>query len=203
MPTSRSGSTSPLSAHRAVVLVIDVQERLCAAMPPAVADAVIRNTSTLVATAARFDLPVIVSQQYPRGLGPTVAALEDVLATLPTPARRLDKLEFSVGREPAFSTWATELARAGRDQWLVTGMETHVCVLQSVRDLLAAQPGGRPAEVGLVVDAACSRSKGNWRVGLALAERAGASLSSTETALFELLGRAGTDDFKALSKLIR
>lgn len=198
MPTSRSGSTSPLSAHRAVVLVIDVQERLCAAMPPAVADAVIRNTSTLVATAARFDLPVIVSQQYPRGLGPTVAALEDVLATLPTPARRLDKLEFSVGREPAFSTWATELARAGRDQWLVTGMETHVCVFQTVRALRS-----RGHEVIVLADAVASRAEGNWKNGLELCARTGATIANTETVVFDLLGKAGTDDFKALSRLIR
>jgi nicotinamidase-related amidase len=80
-------------------------------------------------------------------------------------------------------------------------METHICVWQTVRGLLGR--AGKGASVHVVADACASRSKQSWRVGLGLAERAGAVITTTEVVVFDLLGKAGTDDFKALSKLIR
>ena len=187
-----------LSRSRAALLVVDLQERLIPAMPEEVAGRVLRNTAILIDAAARLGLPIVVSQQYPRGLGPTVPAIEQALAAASAGGaalHRFDKLEFSAAAAPAFSMI---LPRLDRDQWIVTGMEAHVCVYQSARDLAA-----RGAAVHVVADAVCSRTKASWRTGLALAERAGALPTSTEVCVFDLLGRAGTDEFRALSKAIK
>ena len=90
-------------------------------------------------------------------------------------------------------------AKGDRRQWIVCGTEAHVCVYQTVRDLTKLTS----ASIHVVADAVCSRTKANWRIGLALAERAGAIATSTEVCVFDLLGRAGTDEFRALSKLIK
>lgn len=182
-----------LSRDRAALFVVDIQERLVPAMPEAVAAAVIKNSQILIDTATRLGIPIVVSQQYPKGLGATVAALETTLSG--SKPHRFDKTEFSGASTPEFSALAPKL---GRDQWIVTGMETHVCVYQTARDLV-----GRGYQVHVPVDAVSSRTKSNWRVGLDLIERAGAIPTSTEACVFDLLGRAGTDDFKTLSKLIK
>jgi nicotinamidase-related amidase len=184
-----------LSRARTAVLLVDLQERLAAAMPDEVAARVIRNAVILIETAARLGLPVVVSQQYPRGLGPTAQPIEDALALHKPDLHRFDKLEFSVARAPEFAALAHKL---GRDQWIVCGMEAHVCVYQTARDLVA-----RGWAVHAATDAICSRTKANWRVAVGLLERAGAIPTSTEVCVFELLGCAGTEDFKALSRAIR
>lgn len=180
---------------RAALLIIDVQERLSAAMPADVAAKAVRNIGVLIEMARRFSMPVVVSQQYPKGLGPTVAAIESILGELPA-LHRFDKIEFGCAAAPAF----VEVREAlGNDrQWIVTGMETHVCVYQTVRQLVAA--GDR---VHVMRDAVVSRTKENWKVGLGLMAHAGAVISSTETVLFDVLERAGSDHFKELSKLIK
>ena len=155
----------------------------------------VRNVTILIEAARRFDMPIVVSQQYPKGLGATAPAVETALAGATT-VHRYDKLEFSAACTPDFAA-----LRAGplavRDQWIVAGMETHVCVYQSVRDLT---PYG---EVHVASDAVCSRTKANWRAGLALAERLGAVVTTTEICVFDLLQRAGSPEFKALSKAIK
>ncbi len=186
--------SGPLDASSVALLIVDVQERLIAAMPPDVAAAVERNLITLAATAARFELPVVVSEQYPKGLGrttPSVAgALESVRGVC-----FFEKVEFAATAAPA---WAEAVGPLPRKTWLVAGMETHVCVFQTVRALRAAGH-----DVIVLADAVASRTRTNWQRGLALCEQTGAIAASTETVVFDLLGKAGTDDFKALSKMIR
>jgi nicotinamidase-related amidase len=190
-----------LSRTRAALFVVDIQERLVPAMNEAVAAQVIRNTAILIEAAGRLRLPIVVSQQYPKGLGATVQPIEDALAAagkgiVPgAQLHRFDKVEFSAAATPDFAALAPKL---GRDQWIVTGMEAHVCVYQTARDLVT-----RGYEVHVAADAVCSRTKANWRVGLSLVERAGAIPTSTEVCVFDLLGRAGTDEFKALSKAVK
>jgi len=189
-------SNLSLERGRAALLVIDVQERLAAAMPPDPMAALVRNVCVLIETARRFGLPVVVSQQYPRGLGQTVQPVADALATLPEGSlHRFDKVEFSACAAPASAGLWPRLAR---DTWIVAGMETHVCVYQTVRHL---REGG--AAVHVVRDAVLSRSDENRATGLALIERTGAVITSTEVVVFDLLQKAGTEDFKALSKLVR
>lgn len=196
-----------LGRTRAALFVVDIQERLVPAMPEAIGARVIKNTQILIEAAGRLGLPVIVSQQYPKGLGTTVAALEATLAGANASVHRFDKTEFSGAATPEFGQQSKlppfliktpEGALHERDQWIVTGMEAHVCVYQTARDLVA-----RGYQVHVPIDAICSRTKANWKVGCGLLERAGAIPTSTEVCIFDLLGRAGTDDFKALSKLIK
>lgn len=183
-----------LTPDGCALLVIDVQERLAAAMPDDARAAVERNLITLAAAAERFALPVIVTEQYPRGLGRTTPAVAGALE----PVRgvcTLEKIEFAATAAPA---WREAVADMTRRTWIVTGMETHVCVFQTVRALRAA---GHVVHVA--ADAVASRTAANWKSGLELCARTGAVITNTETVVFDLLGKAGTDDFRALSRLVK
>jgi nicotinamidase-related amidase len=188
-------SHAHVSPHRAAVLIVDVQEKLAAAMPGDALERLVRNVGILAESARRFGVPVVVSEQYPKGLGRTLPAIEEALAPLGELVRRFEKVEFSVDGNATFQTIRRGL---GRDQWLVAGMEAHVCVWQSVRDLR-----NHGDQVHVLADAVTSRSDENRRIGLGLAGQVDAIVSSTEVVVFDLLGKAGSDDFKALSKLIR
>lgn len=194
----------PLLPARACLLVIDIQERLVPAMPPESAERVIKNTSILINAAATFALPIVVSQQYPKGLGPTVAPVADALADAEqrgSAVHRFDKVEFSAAQWSGFHDLPpAQLTGAlmAREQWIVTGMEAHVCVYQTVRDLV-----GPACAVHVVSDAVSSRTKANWRIGLDLMRETGARITSTEVVVFDLLKKAGTEQFKALSKTIK
>ena len=185
-----------LSHARAALLVVDIQERLAPAMPESVLAQLVRNTTILIEAAKRLALPIVASQQYPKGLGATIVPIEAALATAnASRLHRFDKLEFSASSAPAFTALAPAL---DRDQWIVCGMEAHVCVYQTARGLT-----GRGYQAHVVADAVSSRTSANWRIGLGLAEKAGAVITSTEVCVFDLLERAGSDDFKAMSKLIK
>jgi nicotinamidase-related amidase len=163
-------------------------------MPEAALADVMRNAQILITAAAQLGLPIVVSQQYPKGLGGTARPIEDALAKV-RGVHRFDKLEFSAAAAPAFAALAPGL---GRDQWLVCGMETHVCVYQTARDLVA-----RGWAVHVCADAVSSRTPANREIGLRLMAGAGAVITSTEVCVFDLLGRAGSDEFRALSKVIK
>jgi len=192
--TARSGLLEGLSRSRAALLVVDIQDRLLPVMPTDDAARVLRNTALLIQAADQLGLPIVVSQQYPRGLGPTVAAVETALAAAKQ-VHRFDKLEFSTAAAPAFGPLASSL---GRDQWIVCGMETHVCVYQTARDLVAR---GWAAHV--CADTVCSRTPLNWELGLRLMQQAGAVITSAEACVFDLLGRAGSDEFRTLARALR
>ena len=179
---------------RTALLVIDVQERLAAAMPDTVRVQLERNLATLIATAGRFELPIIVSEQYPRGLGRTTPAIQAALDEV-RDVCFFEKVDFAATASPA---WPVAVGDRLINRWIVTGMETHVCVFQTVRALRE-----EAAAVHVVADACASRTKANFKNGLALAAATGAVVTNTETAVFDLLGRAGTDDFRALSKLLK
>jgi nicotinamidase-related amidase len=174
-----------LDRERAALVVIDIQE----AFRPAVGEfeAVARNAAILVQGARALELPVIVTEQYPRGLGETVPEVARALEGIP----RVEKVVFSAARAEGFDL-------DGREQALVCGIESHVCVNQTVLDLL-----DEGVEVHVAADAVSSRTTANRRAGLAKMEAAGALLTSTEMALFELVGRAGTDEFKTIQALVK
>jgi nicotinamidase-related amidase len=190
MPSDRDPSSLVLDRANALLLVIDVQQRLASAMNPAALLQLEKNAAVLIRAARRLDLPIVATEQYPKGLGPTVASLRELL-----PADPMTKLEFSCG---ASKPIAKEILGTGRRQAIVVGMEAHVCVFQTVRDLLR---GG--FSVFLAQDAVISRTDANRATGLHLCEQAGATLSSTEAILFDLLGVAGTPEFKELTALIK
>lgn len=178
-------SARTLDRERAALVVIDVQEAFAKAVEGF--DAVAAQTAILVRGARVLRLPVLVTEQYPRGLGDTV---EPVREALGEDVERLPKTVFSAVRAEGFDL-------QGRDQALVCGIETHVCVNQTVHDLLA---GG--VEVHVAIDAVGSRTAANRDLGLRKMENSGVILTSAETALFELLGEAGTDEFKTIQKLV-
>ncbi|MDP9228014.1 MAG: isochorismatase family protein [Actinomycetota bacterium] len=174
-----------LDPARASLVVVDVQEAFRPAIPDF--ERVAEAAATLIRGAEAIGIPIALSEQYPDGLGETAV---EVAEHLPEGVVPLEKLAFSAAEAEGFSL-------AGRDQALVCGIETHVCVNQTVLDLL-----GSGTEVHVAEDAVGSRSAENKRIGLHRMERAGAVLTSVETALFELLGRAGTAEFKAVQRLI-
>jgi nicotinamidase-related amidase len=177
--------SAKLQPDRTTLVVVDVQEGFRRAIPDF--ERVAKATATLIAGAEAIGIPVVITEQYPKGLGETAA---EVAEQLPDGTEPLEKVCFSAADADGFDL-------GGRDQALVCGIETHVCVNQTVLDLL---DGG--TEVQVVEDAVGSRTEENKRIGLHKMERAGAVLTSVETALFELLGRAGTDEFKTVQKLI-
>jgi len=174
-----------LDPERAALVVIDFQEAFRKAVP--VFDDVAGAAGVLVEGAKAVGIPVVATEQYPKGLGHTVP---EVAEYLPEGVAPIEKLCFSAVEAEGFDL-------GGRDQALVCGVETHVCVSQTALDLLATG-----VDVHVAVDAVGSRSKQNWRLGLEKIERAGAMLSSVEMALFELVRRAGSDEFKRVQKLI-
>ncbi len=169
--------------------MVDVQERLAAVMDQR--EKVLDNCLRLIEGAKVLDVPIAVTEQYPNGLGPTEEELRGALLSY----EPFEKLTFSCCGEPSFTS---ALDALGRRTIILAGMETHVCVLQTALDLLRGGYG-----VHLASDAVCSREKGNWRTGVDLMRDAGVVITSTETVLFQLLGKAGTAEFKAISKLVR
>jgi len=147
------------------------------------------TVSVLVTTAEQMGIPVIVTEQYPQGLGGTVKEIQDNIKEY----QYVEKMDFS-----AFEGLNHLLSTMGRKTLLVTGSETHVCVFQSTRDLVAA--GYR---VQVVKDAVCSRFKANYLNGLELMQGVGAVVTNTETVLFDLMKVAGTPEFKVISRLLR
>lgn len=192
--TESTSAPSRLALNRddTVLLVIDIQQRLGAAMEPARFERLVKNAGILIQTAKTLGLPVLVTEQYPRGLGHTVPALAELL---PEDATPIEKVAFSCG---AVKELASKLFSLKRRQVIVVGMETHVCVFQTVRDLVA---GGYAPFVAR--DAVLSRTTENYDTGLELMRESGATISSTETIVFDLLGAAGTPEFKALSPLVK
>jgi nicotinamidase-related amidase len=177
-----------LQRNEAALLVVDVQEKLAAAMQPEALERMVKRTAALVEGARVLGLPIVYTEQYPKGLGPTVAVLQERLTGLVA----VEKVRFSA---------VDDRVRAqlrGRHQVLVAGMETHICVYQTVRAL---------AEDGVLAvvcaDAVLSRFDVDLKVGLQLASDAGAMVATVETALFDLLGEAGTPEFKRISAAIR
>lgn len=176
-----------MSAADTGLLVIDVQEKLMAKIPAA--DAVIRNIAFLIDSARLLGMPVAATEQYPKGLGPTVAELARRLPERP------DKVAFSCCAIPAV---VEGFRRAARPKILLAGIETHVCVLQTALDLLALD-----FRVFVAADAVASRYAGDREFALRRLERAGAVLTTSETAVFEWVGGAGSPHFKEISRLVQ
>jgi nicotinamidase-related amidase len=178
-------SAPRLDRERAVVVVVDVQE----GFRPAVLDfdTVAASVARLVQGANALGIPVRASEQYPKGLG----------ATVPEIAEHLDGVE-PVAKTCFSAADADGFDLGGRTQALVCGIESHICVWQTARGLLE-----QGVEVHVVRDAVSARTAGNRDLGFELIDRAGGHPTSVETALFDLLGAAGSDEFKTVQKIIK
>ena len=179
-------------AADSALLVIDVQTRLAGAMPEADRQQLLRNSTILIKAARALDIPILHTEQYPRGLGHT----EPVLAGLLNEhATCLEKTAFSCCAADGFDAAA---CADGRTQWILCGMEAHVCVLQTAFDLHA-----RGMQIFIVEDAVCSRDPRNRDNGLARLRQAGLMVSNTESVLFEWVKDAEHPWFREMAGLVK
>jgi nicotinamidase-related amidase len=183
---------SRLQRHEALLVVIDVQEKLMPVIDRA--DEVARNIERLVRGCHVLDVPPVLTEQYVKGLGPTIAPLRRVFEET-FGYHPIEKACFSANGAGEFQA---ELRARRKRQILVAGVEAHVCVYQTVTDLLAAG-----YDVTVIADAISSRTAENKAIALQRMTSEGAKLSSTEMVLFELLGVAGTDEFASILKLVK
>jgi len=187
-PASYVRSPELLTVGQSQLLVIDVQEKL---LPLIVnADQLVLNCEKLLRAAEILAVPHYATEQYPGGLGKTIDSLAPLIKQ-PVP----EKLRFSSAEALVLQT---NFTRQNRNQVVVCGMETHVCVLQTTYDLLAM--GYR---VTVVADAVSSRKKSDWQFGLQRLADTGATITTTEAVLFEWCEVAGTDAFKQISKFVK
>jgi nicotinamidase-related amidase len=180
-----------LDPARCALVVIDVQQKL---LPPIhEKERLLRNSELLIRLAAILSLPVLVTTQYAKGLGELVPELASLLPA----ANVIDKLSFGCFGHDRFCAAVKDLPRQ-RNTLLVCGMETHICVMQTVLGALT-----RGYLVHVAADAVSSRTELNWKIGLERMKSAGAVLSSTEMMIYELLGASGTAAFKEILKYLK
>ena len=180
----------------ALLVVVDVQDRLAAVMSrrePVVASAI-----RLVKTAALVGVPIVVTRQYPQGLGDTDPAINEAVEIVEQSGHavsRADKVAFDCFADPAFQAI---VSASGRSQIILAGMETHICIAQTALHALRSD-----LEVMVVADACCSRDAAVHDLALDRLLAAGAVVSTTESVMYELVGAAGTDEFKSLLRIVK
>jgi nicotinamidase-related amidase len=179
----------PLLARDSLLLVVDLQQRLAPAMEAI--DPALAATTALMKAAALLDVPILLSEQYPKGLGPTVPEI----AALAPPGATLSKMHFSAAADPVL---ADRIRASGRKGVVIAGIEAHVCVLQTALDLRA-----HGYRVAVAADATASRRAASRIVALERMARRGVEIVTAEMCLFEWLGSAHHPAFKAVSALIR
>ena len=187
-----SGAAVKCDADQAVLVVIDLQQRLGEAMPGKVLNRVILNTTLIARTASVLALPVLHTEQYPRGLGTTHPTVVDAL---PATTTAFTKMTFSCCGADGFSAAVTAI---GRKQMVLVGMEAHVCVLQTALDLRLAG-----YDVFVVEDAVCSRRLENYQNALDRLRQCTVQVVSAESVIFEWLRSADHPHFKAIQALLR
>lgn len=182
-----------LERHRAQLLIVDMQERLAPHIHEG--DQAVHNAGILLQAAERLEIPVTVSEQYVKGLGPTVAPLQPGIAA----ATIFEKVHFSCAADAQIRRHLRQLEQEqGRDQIVICGMEAHICVLQTALGLVHA--GHR---VAVVLDAVGSRNPRSRDIAMARMLKNDIETVTTEMVLFEWMAQAATDEFRALSKLIK
>ena len=172
-----------------VGLVIDIQEKLFPHMDQK--EELLRRTAILLEGFKVLQIPMVITEQYPKGLGPTLEPISLVLDN----ASVLEKISFSCCGEAAFSD---KLKSLGRSTVIICGIEAHVCVLQTVVDLVE-----QAYEVMVVEDCISSRNPTDLRVAVERMRSEGAVITTCESVLFELARMAGTEEFKAISRLVK
>ncbi|OGP91628.1 MAG: hypothetical protein A2156_15255 [Deltaproteobacteria bacterium RBG_16_48_10] len=180
-----------MDKEKALLVAIDFQEAQTRIMPPEVGKNIIRNAKILIALTRQLKIPVLATEQYPKGLGRTIAEIREELGDT-TP---IEKVSFSCCGAAAFNE---RLEALKKNQIILAGMEAHICVLQTAMDLIK-----RNYEVYVAADAVGSRKKLDWEVSLRWMEKKGAMISTTEIIAFQFLKEAETEDFKQLSKYLK
>ena len=188
--THSEAARRPLRPEDCALVVIDIQEKL---LPPIrEKERLVRNAQLLVRLADILSLPIIVSTQYVKGLGPTVPEIASLLPSVET----VDKLEFGCFSNGEYCSAVGKLSN--RNTLLLCGMESHICVMQTALGAL-----NQGLNVHVAADAVSSRTELNWKLGLNRMQAAGAVMSSTEMMIYELLGKSGTPAFKEMLKHLK
>lgn len=178
-----------LNRHRSALVIIDVQEKLFPHVHEP--ERLLARLDLLIAAARIMGIPLIITEQYPKGLGPTI---EPVRRLIPD-VRALTKMEFSCVPAPGFKE---ALASLGRDQIVLAGIEAHICVAQTALDL-----AGEGQRVFVAADATSSRRPVDAQIAWQRMGKGGVTLSTSEAVVFEWLRRAGTDEFKSLQSKVK
>jgi len=178
-----------LNKDDSILVIVDIQESLANVMSER--KKVVENSLHLIEISKLLNIPVILTEQYPKGLGHTVNEIKEALPSYAP----FEKMTFDCCKGPAF---LENIGNLKKKNIILTGMETHVCILQTCLSLLK-----NGYKVHLVKDAVCSRTKDNFIAGIEMMRDAGAVITCTETVLFQLLEKAGTEEFKAISKRIK
>lgn len=184
--------TDAYLSSKSALLIIDVQERLLKAMPEEAMALCLQATRTLVELAGAMGAPIVYTEQYPKGLGPTEASILELLEK--NNAKRVEKMSFDACSAPAFHPHLIDLP----ERIVVCGMESHICVLSTVQELRR-----RRHDIIVPFDAVISRRVENRDNGLHLMEKAGATIANYETIVFNALGSAEHEEFRRFSKMVR
>lgn len=179
-----------LEREKSILSVVDIQEKLMVVMEEK--DRVVSNARKLILAARRLDVPIVVTEQYPKGLGRTVP---EVVEALGHGYRPIEKVSFDCAGEPAY---VRRLKEIGKRQVLLCGVETHVCVLQTCMMLLESD-----FFVHVAADAVCSRNPEHKAIALEQMGRAGAVVTCVEATVFQWLGKAGTSEFKDMLRILK
>jgi len=180
-----------VSKEDTALLVVDIQEKLSAAMPQAILKKTLKNTVKLLKAARELKLPVYVTEQYPKGLGGTLPEI----AAETGEAHAFEKMTFSSGQVRGI---VDDLKKRSVRNVIIAGMETHVCVAQTALELLEFG-----FAVTIAADATCSQRKDDWHFALERLRTASVTVSTTEAVIFELLYSADTPEFRNLRKIFR
>ena len=185
-----------IKARSSFLLMIDIQERLMPAIYNR--EEVVNNSVKILTAAKELNTPAIISEQYPKGIGPTVPELK---ALIPEGSFVLDKVEFSCCENPAFGDALLNLNfnSGTKDTAIIFGVETHICVLGTAIDMLEKYN----LNVVIVADACGSRTEKNHELALDAARSMGCLVVPTETVIYHMLEKAGTPQFKALLPLFK
>ncbi len=180
-----------INSGDSLLMMIDIQDRLFQAMGSDIQNVLKKNCSILVQTAKEFGIPVIVTEQYRKGLGETIPELKSITAD----SVNLEKLYFNCMKDEQIKK---AVLNTGKKTVIITGIESHICVLQTALSLIA-----EGLRVIIVSDGVASRRKGDWISALNILESAGALVYPTETIAFMILEKAGTPEFKKISPLFK
>lgn len=190
-----SSSQSLADVNKSQLVVIDVQSRLTAVMHQA--DSLLKNCNTLIRSARLLEIPITVTEQYPKGIGHTEPELVDALESDYQP---VEKTCFSCFGADQFRSHIQNHSQ--RNQYIICGIESHVCVLQTAMDLLG-DDNNTNRDVFIVADAVSSRKKKNKKNALNRLQHAGAIITNTESVLFEWLKNSTHEHFRQISALIK
>ncbi len=178
-----------LKRSETTLVIVDIQEKLASVMNKR--EQVIRNCLHLIEATKLLTVPITLTEQYPEGLGPTVSEIKNALPSY----KPITKMSFDCCREDGFMD---QINSSHKKQVILSGMEAHICVLQTCLSLLK-----EGFAVHIVGDAVCSRKKADFITGIEMLRSAGAVITGTETAIFQLLEKAGTDEFREISNRIK